>query len=938
MKHLLILLILAQSLAATVPAGYYYPARNTKKAELKTALGQLAMPQQVLRYGSGTGATWQGFFYTDQSFDGSVIDMYSNEVRYFNGYSSIEGMHIEHSLPKSWWGGANNLAYRDLFHLYPSDGRTNSAKSNFPLGVVVNPSTDNGVSKVGRNVFGTTYTGTAFEPADEYKGDFARSYLYISTVYEHLAPLWNSPMMQNNTYPVWNPWAVELLLQWHYNDPVSTKERLRQEAVYDIQGNRNPFIDYPELVSHIWGPDTIAVFPFPEETDPFLISPRQGNAVNFDLILRGDTLLFMLPLQGLNLSEDVTVEMKQQHPAFLLRQLSFSVDQMLEGTHLPIVFQPQTAGTFRDTLLLKGGELFEPVLVPVMGRASRQLMALEPDEITPVSALLNWIADPQAESYDLTIRTGAAAAGNLIISAYVEGSSWNKAVEIYNGTNRAVDLSDYALAVQSNGTGDYNAVYRLSGVLPADQTFVVVHHNSTNQELRSLANVLTDSVMNFNGNDAIALLHNNLRVDAVGFFDIGPELMWGENKTLYRKASVTHPTVNYNEDEWARLGVDDFSPLGMHTMHVDDEAPVLVVLNLSAEYASLEMRHLQPATNYYFSVNAVRSDSVLESVNSVRFRTTDPEIPVPMQASGIIATEFVAEWESDLYSNNFELQVYTKVGSADTTVVEPFNGVGSSGKPLPDGWTGTASGNYTSVASSGEAPPSVALRNTGEWIQTPTYPYPVSEFSFLYRFPSGAGSSQISVEALKNNIWVNIDSIPYVNTSKYIPAYYFDKGEDVRAFRISYAQKAAASNLAIDDVRVMYGDERKVYLFENMLVTGTSFRVTELEPQTNYYYRVRSVIGASHSNWSEEVQVTTLVDTGLFDHNNIEPYWFATPDGIVLIGLPPESSVKVYSITGTLLKEFAVKDQTLSLTLDIQQLYLIQLVSPRFSSSFKVFR
>ena len=99
-------------------------------------------------------------------------------------------MNIEHSFPKSWWGGYEYTAYKDLFHLYPADGTTNSTKSNLPLGEVSGtPTFDNGKSKIGKNGFGTAYSDYCFEPADEYKGDFARSYLYITTIYEDYAPL-----------------------------------------------------------------------------------------------------------------------------------------------------------------------------------------------------------------------------------------------------------------------------------------------------------------------------------------------------------------------------------------------------------------------------------------------------------------------------------------------------------------------------------------------------------------------------------------------------------------------------------------------------------------------------------------------------------------------------------------------------------------------------
>ncbi len=91
-----------------------------------------------------------------------------------------------------------------------------------------------------------------FEPADEYKGDFARTYFYVVTAYQNLS--WKyTYMVADGDYPSLQPWAIEMLLKWHRDDPVSEKELKRNEVVYSIQTNRNPFIDYPELAEYIWG-------------------------------------------------------------------------------------------------------------------------------------------------------------------------------------------------------------------------------------------------------------------------------------------------------------------------------------------------------------------------------------------------------------------------------------------------------------------------------------------------------------------------------------------------------------------------------------------------------------------------------------------------------------------------------------------------------------
>jgi hypothetical protein len=146
--------------------------------------------------------------------------------------------------------------YADLFHLYPTDKYVNAQRADFPYGETNHATTTtygNG-SKKGTCTF-PGYSGTVFEVIDEYKGDFARTYFYMATRYEDQIAQWNSPMFAGNSTSVFTTWSVNLLLKWHRQDPVSDKETTRNNAVYTIQHNRNPFIDYPELAELIWGDD-----------------------------------------------------------------------------------------------------------------------------------------------------------------------------------------------------------------------------------------------------------------------------------------------------------------------------------------------------------------------------------------------------------------------------------------------------------------------------------------------------------------------------------------------------------------------------------------------------------------------------------------------------------------------------------------------------------
>ena len=119
-----------------------------------------------------------------------------------------------------------------------------------------------------------------FEPNDEYKGDLARVYFYMATCYEAYktnagkdrSPLdWDKSdktMLDGTIYPFFKEWAIKMLLRWAIEDPVSEKEINRNAAIFDIQKNRNPFVDYPGLEQYIWGSNTEAVFSYDNYVKP----------------------------------------------------------------------------------------------------------------------------------------------------------------------------------------------------------------------------------------------------------------------------------------------------------------------------------------------------------------------------------------------------------------------------------------------------------------------------------------------------------------------------------------------------------------------------------------------------------------------------------------------------------------------------------------------
>ena len=267
-------------------SGTYYQAADGKKgAELKTALCGIIYNRTERTYGD----LWTDFQTTDKRADGKVWDMYSGISNFTwgspyqdngsGGTTEGDKYNREHSWPNSWFGGKVQPMYTDLHHMYPTDKLVNNKRSNNPFGETNGGTykSANNFSKLGACTY-PGYTGTVFEPNDEYKGDFARTYFYMVTCYEEKIPDWytnyseSRPTLDGSKYPGFTSWQLEMLLKWAKNDPVSEKETNRNNAVYGIQQNRNPFIDYPGLEEYIWGNKKDMAFSYDNYTNISIIN------------------------------------------------------------------------------------------------------------------------------------------------------------------------------------------------------------------------------------------------------------------------------------------------------------------------------------------------------------------------------------------------------------------------------------------------------------------------------------------------------------------------------------------------------------------------------------------------------------------------------------------------------------------------------------------
>lgn len=246
--------------AAEIPPGYYDPAQGLTGDALQWALHGIIDNHDPVSY----DYIWTAFYTTDDIYGNKVWDMYSDipggtppyiytlgDDQGGSASGEGEGYNREHSWPKSWFGDSSPMN-TDLFHVIPSDIYVNNRRGNWPYAEVGSATwTSMNGSRLG-NSSTPGYSGTAFEPVDGYKGDLARNYFYMATRYKGEDNGWpGSPMTDGADL---EDWAVDLLLQWHADDPVSSKETQRNDAVYAIQENRNPFIDHPEYAQLIYDP------------------------------------------------------------------------------------------------------------------------------------------------------------------------------------------------------------------------------------------------------------------------------------------------------------------------------------------------------------------------------------------------------------------------------------------------------------------------------------------------------------------------------------------------------------------------------------------------------------------------------------------------------------------------------------------------------------
>lgn len=358
--------VLALALASTAvafaaePTGYYSTCENKSGAALLSALCKKVGPHTNVGY-NGLLSLYKT---SDVYSDGTIWDMYSTKhwkpgITCGNYKKVGDCYNREHSFPKSWFNDAQPM-YSEAFHIYPTDGKVNGQRSNFPYGECANGTTlpSNGSVKALGRLGSCTfpgYSGTVFEPDDQYKGDFARSYFYMAAAYNDKIAGWNSKMLAGNSYPAFSSWAINLLLKWHREDPVSQKELDRQEVVYGAQHNRNPFIDHPELAEYIWGNKKGQNWSTNISADPAFLLPTDGSTVDFGVTAVGLARTKAVTVKAEGLKEAISVSVSGAGFAAGTTSIAADASMTTDGAILTLNYTAPAAGVAVGTLTLTSG-------------------------------------------------------------------------------------------------------------------------------------------------------------------------------------------------------------------------------------------------------------------------------------------------------------------------------------------------------------------------------------------------------------------------------------------------------------------------------------------------------------------------------------------------------------------------------------------------------
>lgn len=530
--HMAVFILFTLPIHAQAPAGYYDSAAGKTGNELKTALYNIIKDHVEFPYTSSATDVWDILKDTDRDTINSsnVILLYTGWT--LNGpaeYASGSGWSREHVWAKSHGNfGETPPAGTDAHHLRPADITVNSARNNKDFDYGGSRYTD------GDGVTDCYTDSDSWEPRDAVKGDVARMMFYMTTRYRgdngepvlELVDQVNTIALCTDGHGYFG--KLSTLLEWHEQDPVCDWERNRNDIIYtNYQHNRNPFIDHPEFVTLIWS------------DNPPPLAPSNLTAT--------DISKTSLTLNWTDNSSDEN--------GFNIYQNGTIIAAVAENTSSRTVanLSPGTRYTFTVKAFNANGE--------------------------SVGAFL--------EATTLSDSASQTISDSLFFSEYIEGGSYNKALEIFNASEHTLNLTNYAiLANSNNGSWNISSYNFPSGTTLEPGDVWVIMHSSTDENYLSIADELTNStIVNYNGNDVRALVYiadaETTFLDVIGFYmDSVAVNSWTVagvdggtvDHTLVRKSSIRRGNpdwsisagTNTDDSEWIVHAKDTFDYLGAH--------------------------------------------------------------------------------------------------------------------------------------------------------------------------------------------------------------------------------------------------------------------------------------------------------------------------------------------------------------------------------------
>jgi len=441
-------------------------------------------------------------------------------------------INCEHTIPQSFFGEADPMV-SDLHHLYPTYENWNSTRSNYPFAEIDDNNTakwmylDQSLTTIPTSNIDlySEYANSTFEPREDHKGNVARSIFYFYTMY---------PTQAGNISQIGD---INTFYQWHLNDPVDAAEIERNGQIETYQGDRNPYVDHPDLVARAFGFATIPSVP----AAPVLQLAATSSAIN---------------LSWTNVSDEN----------------GYRIYKSASGGSYSLLSSPGANSTSYSDNNVSQNITYSYYIIAYNAEGNSNASNIVTGQIQS---------------------SGNGTATELLISEYVEGSSYNKAIEIANFTGNTVNLANFSLKKQSNGAGDWASELTLSGNLTNGDVYVIVY-SQAGTTLKAMADLVTTSAaLSFNGNDAVGLFKNGTLTDVVGIFNSTAN--FGKDVTLVRNLNITSPNTNYVTNEWTSYSIDVFTNLGTHEIDggtaPDTQAPTapanLIASNITQTTLSL---------------------------------------------------------------------------------------------------------------------------------------------------------------------------------------------------------------------------------------------------------------------------------------------------------------------------------------------------------------